>query len=487
MEGWYDDGNKPRAIAETPPTAVVISGIQVPFRFGTSALAMSSEYSPDRQAGSVVSGSQPTRAVDLVLSDWLCAPSTQTIFSTVEKGGFAIRAVGGAVRNALIGAPIGDIDFATPARPETVMALARENGLHAHPTGIEHGTVTLVSDGVPFEVTTLRKDVETHGRRAVVAYTDDWREDALRRDFTINALYCDKDGVIHDPLGTGLSDIAMRRLAFIGSARDRIEEDYLRILRYFRFLAHYRVRPADETIGDTVQQTRQGLLILSAERVHHELSKIAAGPFLIAAARGMAETGVLEVLFGDGNWTKRIAAVEKIMAIEEQSAALRRVVPQRGLALLKLSALAGLGFEAGTEFADTFRMSGEERALIRSRLGPSPETFALPLSGSAIDALLHRLGRRDFAMALIWSWALGPDPADCTWRHSALRRAERWVVKPFPINGADVLAMDVPAGPAIGRLLKQLEAFWVANGFIDDERALRAKLAELVAAERTKH
>ncbi|MEL7047543.1 MAG: CCA tRNA nucleotidyltransferase, partial [Pseudomonadota bacterium] len=180
-----------------------------------------------------------SRLPDLSAASWLTDPHVVKIIDVLEGSGYPARFVGGAVRNGLLGLPVADLDLATTALPATVMLLAREAGLSAHPTGIDHGTVTLVNGPMVVEVTTLRKDVETHGRRAVVAFTEDWSEDAMRRDFTINALYCDRSGTVFEPLGSGLEDLRARRVRFIGDANDRIHEDYLRILRFFRFFATY--------------------------------------------------------------------------------------------------------------------------------------------------------------------------------------------------------------------------------------------------------
>ena len=181
------------------------------------------------------SNGDPVLAASMLLKDasWLSAPSCQAVFDAIEAGGFAAKAVGGSVRNCLMGLPVADVDIATPAIPEEVMRLAASAGLGVHPTGLNHGTVTVVADHVAYEVTTLRLDVETHGRHATIAFTTDWAEDAARRDFTMNALYCDRYGQLFDPLG-GLDDLKLRNVRFIGSAKERIREDYLRILRDFK-------------------------------------------------------------------------------------------------------------------------------------------------------------------------------------------------------------------------------------------------------------
>src|SRR5262249_4864205 len=203
----------------------------------------------------------------------------QDVFAALAAAGFVARVVGGAVRNALIGRPVVDIDFATPAPPAAVLAAARAAGLGAVPTGIEHGTITVIAYHMPFQVTTLREDVETDGRHATVAFTQDWAADARRRDFTINALYCSAEGDVHDPLG-GYADRVAPRVRFIGSAELRIREDYLRILRFFRFTAEYAEGPPDAAGIAACVAERDGLERLSAERVRQELVH------LLAAERG---------------------------------------------------------------------------------------------------------------------------------------------------------------------------------------------------------
>src|SRR5258706_2941524 len=214
--------------------------------------------------------SLPPSPRSLGSDEWLSCADTQAVFRMLAAGGFESRVVGGAVRNALLGRPVTEIDFATTALPDDVIRLAHDARLRAITTGLDHGTVTVISGGTPFEVTTLRKDVETDGRHARVVYTADWVADASRRDFTINALYCDAKGVVHDPLG-GYPDLVGRRVRFIGDAQDRIREDYLRILRYFRFHTEYGGGPPDEAALLACVRERRGLDRLSAERINREL------------------------------------------------------------------------------------------------------------------------------------------------------------------------------------------------------------------------
>ena len=263
-------------------------------------------------------------------ADWLTREPTRTVFAALTAEGAQARAVGGAVRNALMGVPVKDVDIATTALPEEVLALAERAGLHAIPTGIEHGTVTVVADKTAFEVTTLRRDIETFGRHAKVTFTTDWREDAMRRDFTMNALYCDASGKVHDPLG-GYGDLKAGRVRFIGDARQRIREDYLRILRFFRFGAQYGDAAAPDAAGlAAAAAEKAGMAQLSGERIRSELLLLLAAPGAVAALRSMRDVGIIAPLLGVAG---EVELVERLAAIE---AALQRAPD----AVLRLAALA---------------------------------------------------------------------------------------------------------------------------------------------------
>ncbi len=299
----------------------------------------------------------PTRELpSLAGADWLVRPQTRAVFDALAAGGFAARAVGGAVRNALLGRPVVDIDIATPARPEQVMAAARAAGLAAVPTGLAHGTVTVIADHVAHEVTTLREDVETHGRHATVAFTDDWAADARRRDFTINALYCSADGEVFDPLGAE-ADLAARRVRFIGEARQRIREDYLRILRFFRLTAEYGEGPPDPDSLAACVAEREGLARLSAERVRQELLRLLAAPRGPELVRAMQDYGVLAYVLPAA---PRPALLARLAAIEA-------ALGLAGDAVLRLAALAVELPDDADRLRDRLRLSNEEHAQARTR------------------------------------------------------------------------------------------------------------------------
>ncbi len=250
---------------------------------------------------------------DLRDADWLVRPATRAVFDALSVSGFEVRAVGGAVRNALIGKAVADVDLATNAAPDEVIAAVTRAKLRAIPTGLDHGTVTVVSDHIAHEVTTLREDTETDGRRAKVAFTADWAADARRRDFTINALYCDRDGVIHDPLG-GLPDLAAGRVRFIGDPHARIREDYLRVLRFFRFTAEYAGGVADRDGLTACNAERSGLARLSAERVRSEFLRLLTAPDALRMITTMLHHGYLPDLLGVA---PNLAVLARVAGIED--------------------------------------------------------------------------------------------------------------------------------------------------------------------------
>jgi poly(A) polymerase len=404
--------------------------------------------------------------------EWLDRPATQAVFAALAARGFTTRAVGGAVRNALVGRPVADVDLATDARPEEAMRAAEAGGLKAIPTGLAHGTVTAVSEGHAYEITTLRKDVETHGRHATVAFTDDWTEDARRRDFTINALYCGADGTIFDPLG-GYPDLAARRVRFIGSACERIREDYLRILRFFRLTADFAEGPADaEGLAACVRE-RAGLAILSAERVRVELLR------LLAAHRGPEIAGLMQdygLLPGVLGAAPRPALLARLAAIEAGLG----LAPD---AVLRLAALAVEIPEDAERLRERLRLSNGETSKLLSIAGRVPDIGPTAPEREA-KLYLHLWGQSVYRDRVLILWARSGDAPRCdSWRRR-FDLPDRWQRPSFPLRGADVLALGVPAGPRVGEILSALQAWWMDEGFAPDEANLRARLAELARPPR---
>jgi poly(A) polymerase/tRNA nucleotidyltransferase (CCA-adding enzyme) len=363
------------------------------------------------------------------------------------------RLVGGAVRDALAGLPVADMDLATPEPPEHSMRRLEAAGLRVVPTGIAHGTVTAISNHRPFEITTLRRDVSTDGRRASVAWTEDWREDAARRDFTINAMSLDRAGVLHDFFG-GAADLRDGRVRFVGDAAARIAEDYLRVLRFFRFHARYGRGAPDAAAAAAIAGALPGLAILSAERVWSELKRILAAPDPGGAVVLMARLGVLAALVPEG------ADPAGLLALLARGAPADPVL--RLAALLTGDAAA---------FGRRLRLSVAEQArLVALRAGPAP--------GPGEDAALRRLLAEEEAEILIGrAWLRGGD-ASLRARLAALPRPV------FPLEGRDALALGAQPGPAVGAALREVRGWWLAGGCVADAAACRARLREALGGGR---
>jgi poly(A) polymerase len=402
---------------------------------------------------------------------WLRRPETQAVFAALAARGFVARAVGGAVRNTLLGLPVTDVDIATTARPEDVVAAAEAAGLKAVPTGIAHGTVTIISNGSAYEVTTLRKDVETHGRHATVAFTDDWTADGRRRDFTLNALYCSAGGEVFDPL-SGHADLMARRVRFIGDAGERIREDYLRILRFFRFTATYGEGPPDRPGLNACVRERAGLAVLSGERMREEMLRLLAAPRAAELIAVMLDFGLLPQVLG---LAPRPGLLARLVHLQADLS----LAPD---AILRLAALAVEVPEDAERLRTRFRLSNEETAkLIRASIrAPAIDPNA---SESAAKACLYAEGASAFQESVLLAWARsGEASTSGAWR-GRLALPDRWRAPRFPIGGADAMALGVPAGPHVGELLRTLEDWWIAGDFTANEAALRAKLVELVGSD----
>lgn len=371
-------------------------------------------------------------------TDILQDPALIAVLDVIESGGYRAYLVGGAVRNALLGESLADIDISTNARPDVVIKLAKEQRLKTIPTGIDYGTVTVISRGTAFEVTTFRRDVETDGRRAVVAFADDLAEDAMRRDFTMNALYADRSGTIIDPVG-GLPDLEARRLRFVGEAHQRIREDYLRILRFFRFLAWYG-RDADPEAVTACAELKSGLDQIARERIGAEMKKLLDSPDPMAAVRLMDQTGILAQLL-PGAQPDALSDLLKLEMAEGVPAAWPR----------RLAALAG-----AQDMCNQLRLSRDE-ARNQSVLAQAlTENWSLSEAG-------YRLGEelgRDYALLAARS-ALPRD-----WAGQVKHAAN----SPLPISAKDL--MPQLDGAALGKGLKNAETAWVNSGFTLSRQAL---------------
>jgi poly(A) polymerase len=408
----------------------------------------------------------PTRLAD---ADFLAWPETRAVFAALEQAGIEARVVGGAVRNALLGRPVTDIDMATPALPDAVMKAAQAAGLKALPTGVAHGTITVVAGERPFEVTTLRQDVETDGRHAKVAFTADWAADARRRDFTMNALYCDASGEVFDPLG-GFPDLASGRVRFVGDAATRIREDYLRILRFFRFTAEYGTGAADaEGLAASVRE-RSGLGSLSAERLRQELLRLLVAPRAVEMVGCMLDYGVLIAVL------RAVVRPVLLARVAQIQCALKRDPDP----ILRLAALAVEVPEDADNLWRRLRLSNSDHARLIRAAAARSFAAAGAVSEAVAKARLYGEGEDAYRDLVLLSWAWSGAPAsDDTWlQRWAL--PQRWAAPAFPLDGDDVIALGIPAGPRVGAILRALEAWWIAGGFSADETALRGKLRELI-------
>ena len=396
---------------------------------------------------------------------WLRTPAIRRVFHALDNIGAVSRAVGGAVRNTLLGYAIDDVDLATTAKPEDVVATARKAGLHAIPTGLQHGTVTLVSDGVQFEVTTLRRDVVTDGRHAVVAFTDDWAADASRRDFTINALYADADGTLFDPLG-GSADLAPTRIRFIGNARARIQEDYLRILRLFRFSARFGDGDIDRAGLDAASAERAGLSRIAAERVRVELLKLLVAPHAAATCRIMQAFGFLVPLIGTAPSPLRLERMADIEAANAVSPD-----PIRRLAALALYPSGDAG-----ALSRRLRLSGDEHARLRAIAADMASMQHAPQPAEVRRRIYHQ-GAATCRNILMVGWAQSAiSVADDVFRQR-VALADTWTAPKLPVDGQDVMALGVAGGPDVGRLLSALDTWWQTTDFAASRDACLDELA----------
>jgi len=376
-------------------------------------------------------------------AEWITRPETQAVTAMLSGAGYQALFVGGCVRNTLLRVPVTDIDIATDAAPERVMELASAAGLHPVPTGIDHGTVTVVSGHIPHEVTTFRRDVETDGRRAVIAYAEGPEEDAHRRDFTMNALYADAAGQIVDPLG-GLADLQARRVRFIDDADLRIREDYLRILRFFRFHAWYGDPMAglDAEGLSASAANSAGIEALSRERIGAEMRKLLTSPDPAPSVAAMVQAGILaRVLPG--------ADAKALPILIDQEA-------EAGTEPDPIRRLAALGGEAAAEGLRLSRKEARQLERLRDATG----------SGRSAAALGHYLGGEAARDVLLLRAALMEQPMPEAW-HADVLRGSKAV---FPVTAADL--MPALSGTELGARLKELEARWVASDFTLDKAQL---------------
>lgn len=419
---------------------------------------------------------QAGREASVAHADWFRAPELTRVLDLLNRDGAETRIAGGAVRNSLMNMPVHDVDLATTLLPQDVISRAEDEGIKPVPTGIEHGTVTLVSNGSVFEVTTLRRDVETDGRRATVAFSTDWQEDANRRDLTINGLYADRDGRVIDLVG-GLKDIESGTVRFIGDASERIAEDYLRVLRFFRFFALYgRFRPDADGLR-ACARAKEKLGSLSAERVWSEMKKMLAAPDPGRALLWMRQVGVLsEILPETEKW-----GIDTVPQLVEAG----RSLGWKHDPMLRLAAILPPDSERLTALSGRLRLSrAEDRFLQDYAAAP---VIGETMAGTALDRLLYRHGIQGIVtrlkIAVANAWVDLEAPAAAREKNlafqSLLKRAQNFQKPQFPVAGEDLIAAGMAPGPKLGEMLGKLEDIWVEKNFHPSRSDLLERLSSL--------
>lgn len=408
---------------------------------------------------------------ELAKAIWLNEADTRAVMDALTSEGDVARFVGGCVRNTLMGEEVRDIDIATVLKPERTMALLTAKGIKVVPTGIEHGTITAVMPGRHFEITTLRVDVASDGRHADVAFTDDWLEDAKRRDFTINALYADADGTLHDPLN-GRADISARVVRFIGDARQRIAEDTLRILRFFRFHAWYGKGEPDDASLRACADGREGLKQLSAERVREELFALLRADEAPAVLRHMAASGILSIVLPEASKLDRL---ERLAAIEANQ------LFTEGDPVLRLGAMVDLDTAEATLMSDRLRLSGKQRDRLVAMLTDTTKIVCY-LSMREVRRALYKMGLQLFKDRTLLGWASDELERNAFQWRAMLAMADSWERPELPLTGEMVKASGVPEGPEIGRVMREVEEWWIDADFIEDEFSIIERLKAIVQA-----
>lgn len=401
-------------------------------------------------------------------ADWLRAGALARLLGVLDRDGEEARVVGGAVRNALLGIDVVDIDVATTAVPEDVVRRVGKAGFKAVPTGIDHGTVTVVADGRPFEVTTLREDVETYGRKAKVAFGRDWKRDAERRDFTMNALSATADGLVHDYVG-GLADLQRRAVRFIGDPGTRIAEDHLRILRFFRCHAAYGEGAPDAAGLHACIAARAALDALSRERVRAELFKLLLARHAVAALAVMLEYGFLGPILGG---VSLLASFENMIKVEAATGTPADAVRRLGALAVHLA-------EDAERLWQRLRLANAEHERLAS-MGDKWWRIAPGYEKSGRE-LLYRLGAERYVDRVLVAWARswGEGAADLAWRDFATL-PQRWTPPVFPLSADDFMRRGVAKGPALGAALRVAEAAWIEADFPADKAALSAIVTKVM-------
>ncbi len=398
--------------------------------------------------------------LDLKKQGWINSDAANKIFAALPEN--STRFVGGCVRNALLGVEVADYDLATTILPKQVIILAKKAGIAVHATGLEHGTLTLVSDNQVFEITTLRKDISTDGRRATVEFSEDWLEDAKRRDFTVNALYCDEYGKVYDPLGEGLADIKAKRLRFVGNPKARIKEDYLRILRYFRLQSWYfEGEKMDTQALKACRAHKYGLETLSSERVWAETKKLLSAKKPFRTVNTMLVGGILEIIMPEAS---NAQGLQLLCKLEEKQG----LQPDPYLRIMAMSARDEI---ATTRFCKRMKMSNKEKTRLMKWAGDQTE-LRHDMEENELKIAIYKAGKQVIMdRAIIRAAGAG----GCAIRNKWLdiyKLARDWKKPEFPVTGNDLINAGFASGKDLGNSLKALEALWVRSGFKAEKQAL---------------
>ena len=403
-------------------------------------------------------------------ADWRTTPETQAVMKALDAARpDGSRFVGGCVRNTLMGRVVDDIDIATQLQPDETIKALEAAGIRAIPTGVEHGTVTAIVNHTPFEITSLRRDIETDGRRAVVAFTEDWDEDAQRRDFRLNAVYADADGTLYDPTGGGLEDAASGRVIFIGDADERLREDYLRILRFFRFNAWYGAEIDEAGLAACARQ-KDGLKQIAAERIWKELKKLLGAPSPAAACKAMQQAGVLDIILP--SWLHAGRPMDRDVTAANYIEGMEDSETQYGLAvdpMRRLLSLLPKEAQVMVDLAKSLKLSNDEH----DRLLAYAEVTGYYETPADVRRDQYLYGRQamvdwvaDIVQQDVWD-ALQANPD----------------VPVFPLKGEDLLKAGMSPGPEMGKWLKIIENWWIEGDFRADKTALLEELERRLKAD----
>ena len=419
----------------------------------------------------------------------MTTPATRAVVAALTADGADVRFVGGCVRDALLGRESSDIDIGTPDPPAQVMALLQRAGIETHtvPRGIAHGTVAALAGGTRYEITTLRRDERTDGRHAEVAFTDDWREDAARRDFTMNAMSATPDGTLHDYF-SGRQHLAAGRVRFVGDPATRIAEDHLRLLRFFRFFAWYGQGEPDAAALAACKAATHTIPSLSGERVQGEMMRLLKAENPVPAVRAMWNIGVLAVLLPEAHGTELFAKLVGIKftlpmpvdPIRRLAALITPAQREERDAAVHREALASRADAVAKQVAARWRLGADEGARLAA-LCELAATFDFRADRHTRQVLLYRLGPGEFQDMILMTWALLNDIQNKSAWREMLDEASTWEAPTFLLNGADVLARGIPEGPEVGELLREVEEWWIERDFVPDRAVLLEKLDALIA------